>query len=512
MTVKKATRSGGRAAVVARQRLHNTHQQLDIITITRPTPNYNTVVGFNDKDQLQLLTKEETTDDKAKNKEAKTIKTENIPVDDINSCVNVENYPSCDNTLVFYVTKNFVKEAIALKFENKQDFKRIYFTYKYFKMRNRLTNNNAPNYASTDNLFSKKKYSDTISHKNRKNSVEDYLFDKGAKTDFDLMHTTDNDGVTHISIHQKGYNSRFDQPMSLIGIRGEIKDISEIDSIIYTDVEVPAKPERKRLFQKNKAKAPLPPSKDVKVLKGEYVRVNVERSPDVIPKESKTSRVPDILMFRDSKTKRTSPTRSLWSASNKATAGYESDREEWRSSRSQFSTTAFDSLARPTKAAMALTLRKPQRLDPVPQYYRIGDKIPPAPMTYRPSNYIQRPPRLPRPGPDVKRSPLNTDHRKFTSLQNLDPKKLADKKQNDVKKNNYSNLSTRISGLTSKLRDLGNPNNTLGRFKANSHNDVANLKPVLKNVPDSKRPVVRTCSAEPPKKVTFSAFATVQVV
>lgn len=167
--------------------------------------------------------------------------------------------------------------------------------------------------------------------------------------------------------------------------------------------------------------------------------------------------------------------------------------------------------------AMALTLKKPQRLEPMPQYFRLSEPKQLLPMPFsRPTNYLQRinPQRMPRPTPDVKRNVLSTEHRKYTSLQSLDiPKKLSEPpKKPEAKKNNYSNITHRISGLTNKLRDLGNPTNTIGRFKAQSHNDVANLKPVLKTVPDSKRPVVRTCSAEPPKKVTFSAFATVQVV
>ncbi|KAI5635702.1 hypothetical protein NE865_11608 [Phthorimaea operculella] len=451
MTVKKATRCGGYASIVARQKLHNT-QQLDILTIKPAHTNYNITVGFNEKDQLQLTNKD---DDENKNKQ------ENIPIDDITNCVNIENYPNSENTLVFYVTKNLNKEAIALKFENEQDFKRIYFTYKYFKMRNRLTNN-TNNY--TDSVFSKKNYN----LKNR-NSLDD--FSLYEKKDYET-----DDGLTLVQP-----KSRFDQPMSLIGIRNDLADIGEIDSVIYTtDIDIPNKPDRKRLFHK-KPKAPPPPvAKDTKVLKGEFVRVNVERTPDIIPKDNKVNKVPDILMFRDSKLKKNSPTSNLWTASNKVT-GYESDREDWRNSRSQFSTTAFDSLARPTKAAMALTLRKPQRIEPV-QYYRLPSEKP-------------------------KLTPLP----KFTSLQNLElPKKLSEvKKPVEVKKTNHSNLSHKITGLTNKLRDLGNPNGTLGRFKAQSHSDVANLKPVLK---DGKRSVVRTCSAEPPKKVTFSAFATVQVV
>ncbi|CAG9791589.1 unnamed protein product [Diatraea saccharalis] len=523
MTVKKA-RSGGLASIVARQKLHNTNQQLDIMTITKPIlTSFNIIVGFNEKDQLQLLTKEDNTEE-VKQKlikdftEIQPSKCENIAIDDISNCVNIEHYPNCDNTLVFYVTKNMIKEAIALKFENEQDFKRIYFTYKYFKMRNRLTNN-TNNYASSESLFSKKKNYELF-NKNRKNSVDDYsLYDKGRE--YDLMQTTDNDGITHISVQQKGLGSRFDQPMSLIGIRTEGNDVGEIDSIIYTDKDVPAKPERKRLFKKTRAPPPPPlATKDnqSKVLKGEFVRVNVDRAPDVVPRDRQLNKVPDILIFRDNRPKRGSPTSNLWSVSNKVSTGYESDREEWKTSRSQFSTTAFDSLARPTKIAMALTLKKPQRIDPIPQYYRLPSepKSKPAPIPFRPNNFLQRPPRLPRPNPEIKRNFLNTDHRKFTSLQSLEiPKKLSEpKRQNDVKKTNYSNISNRITGLTNKLRDLGTPSNTIGRFKAQSHGDVANLKPVLKtNVHDgTKRSVVRTCSAEPPKKVTFSAFATVQVV
>ncbi|XP_037292693.1 uncharacterized protein LOC115449516 isoform X2 [Manduca sexta] len=518
MTVKKTARSGGLAALVARQKLHS-NQQLDILTIAKPTSlqAYNIIVGFNEKDQLQLLTKDDADDDKKLIKdytELKPAKCEVISIDDINNCVNIENYPNCENILVFYVTKNINKEAVALKFENEQDFKRIYFTYKYFKMRNRLTKNTS-NYSSSESLFSKKKTYDIF--KNRKNSVEDYsIYDK-ERHDYDLMHTTDSDGVTHISVQQKHLNSRFNQPMSLIGIKGDLNNTDEIDSIIYTDVDIPAKPDRKKLFNK-KSKAPQPPSlkEQPKVLKGEFVRVNVDRAPDVIPKDNKLNKVPDILIFRDTKPKRLSPPSSLWSASNKVTTGYESDREEWKSSRSQFSTTAFDSLARPTKMAMALTLRKPQRLEPV-SYYRLPNEPKPklTPIPFRPNNFVQRAPRLPRPSTEVKRNLLNTDHRKYTSLQSLElPKKLSEpKKQMEPKKANYSNISNKITGLTNKLRDLGNPSNTLGRFKAQSHGDVTNLKPVLKTGQDgTKRSVVRTCSVEPPKKVTFSAFATVQVV
>ncbi|XP_064292712.1 uncharacterized protein LOC128679125 isoform X2 [Plodia interpunctella] len=519
MTVKKATRCGGMAAIVARQKLHNVHQQLDITTITKPSSlqTYNISVGFNEKDQLQLITKEDSSDDDKKHikdyTELKTSKFENISIDDITNCTNIENYPNCENTLVFYIAKNLNKEAIALKFENEQDFKRIYFTYKYFKMRNRLTKH-TNNYSSSDSLFSKKKTNDLF--KTRNNSVEDYsLYDKGRH--FDLMQTTDNDGVTHISVQHKNPNSRFDQPMSLIGIRSDVVDVGEIDSIIYTDMDVPTKPERKRLFHK-KSKAPPPPlaahKEQSKVLKGEFVRVNVDRTPDIIPRDNKVNRIPDILMFRENKPKKNTSS-NLWSVSNKVTTGYESDREEWKTSRSQFSTTAFDSLARPTKMAVALTLRKP-RIEPI-QYYRLTEPKPQlAPLSFRPNNFLPRPPRLPRTTPEIKRNVLNSEHRKFTSLQNLElPKKLSEpKKQNDVKKTNHSNISNRITGLTNKLRDLGSHSNTLGRFKAQSHGDVANLKPVLKtNQQDgSKRPVVRTCSAEPPKKVTFSAFATVQVV
>lgn len=312
MTVKKTARTGGYAALVGRQKLHTATQQLDISSIKPSTvQTYNIVVGFNEKDQLQLLTREEASDDEKHEKtklikdyaELKTSKCENISIDNIENCINIENYPTCDNTLVFYVTKNVTREAVVLKFENEQDFKRIYFTYKYFKMRNRLTKN-ANNYSSGETLFSKKKTYDIF--KNRKASSDDY----------DLLQTTDGDGVTHISVQQKNFNLRFDQPMSLIGIRNDLHD-NEIDSIIYTDIDIPSKPDRKRLFHR-KPKAPQPPvlKETPKVLKGEFVRVNVDRTPDIIPKDSKANKVPDILMFRDNKPKRNSPT-NLWTASNK---------------------------------------------------------------------------------------------------------------------------------------------------------------------------------------------------
>ena len=324
MTVKKTARTGGFAAMVARQKMHTASQQLDIMTISKPSSlqSYNIVVGFNEKDQLQLLTKEDITDEDKKQikdyTELKPTKCENISIDDITNCVNIENYPNCDNTLVFYVAKNMNKEAIALKFENEQDFKRIYFTYKYFKMRNRLTKN-TNNYSSSENLFSKKKTYDIF--KSRKNSMDDYsLFDKG-RNDYDLMQTTDNDGVTHISVQQKNnLNNRYEQPMSLIGIRNDVNEAGEIDSIIYTDIEIPSKPDRKRLFHK-KPKAPPPPvlkDNQLKVLKGEFVRVNVDRAPDIIPKDNKLNKVPDILMFRDNKNNnKKNTTNNIWPASNK---------------------------------------------------------------------------------------------------------------------------------------------------------------------------------------------------
>lgn len=307
MTVKKSNRCGGWAAIVARQKLNNAKQELDIVNINKQTmqDDYNTIVGFNEKDQLQLRTREEVNEDDKQNLvkdyNFKTNKYENIAIDDIITCVNIENFPDCENTLVFYVTKNVNKEAIALKFENEQDFKRIYFTYKYFKMRNRLTN--PTNYTSSESLFSKKNF---------KNSIQDYgIFDK--KFEYDVKQT-EHDGITHISVQHKGFNSKFDQPLSLIGIRNDVGEAGEIDSIICTDIEIPAKPQKKRLFNK-KAKAPSPPlltKETPKVLKGEFVRVNVDRAPDVVPKDNRQNKVPDILMLRD-KSKRGSSTNNLWS-------------------------------------------------------------------------------------------------------------------------------------------------------------------------------------------------------
>ncbi|GBP43017.1 hypothetical protein EVAR_49505_1 [Eumeta japonica] len=323
MTVKKGTRCGGHAALVARQRLHNADQQVDMLALTKPTPHqYNIVVGFNEKDQLQLDTYDDSkiieSEDKIKLlkdfAEPKPTKQENIPIDDIANCVNVETYPNCGNTLVFYVIKSLTKEAIALKFENEQDFKRIYFTYKYFKMRNRLTKNNANNHSSSVNLFHRKK-----SHNTRKNSVDDQT-EKPLRVDFDLQ--ANDDGLTYISLQQKYPHSRSEQPMSLIGIRSDAADLGEIDSIIYTDVDIPVKPDRKRLFQRIKPKAPQPPTakdNNLKVLKGEFVRVNVERTPDVIPKENKHNKIPDILVFKEKNRSKTTQASNLWTVSNKIT-------------------------------------------------------------------------------------------------------------------------------------------------------------------------------------------------
>lgn len=314
MTVKKGNRCGGLAAVVTRQKLQVTNQQIDITAVSKSNLSFNTIVGFNEKDQLQLLTKDESNEDDKqkmiKDYDIKAGKQENICIDDIANCVNVDSYPNCENTLVFYVTRNSNKEAIALRFENEQDFKRIYFTYKYFKMRNRLTRNS---YTSSESLLSKKKNDSYINRSN-----DDYsLFDK-KRSEFDLMQTVDNDGITHLSVQQKSFSTRFDQPLSLIGLKHE-RDHGEIDSIIYTDIDIPSKPEKKRLFHK-KAKAPPPPlpvnKETSKILKGEFVRVNVERSPDLIPKDNKQNKIPDILMFRNNKTKKNSQS-NLWTVSNK---------------------------------------------------------------------------------------------------------------------------------------------------------------------------------------------------
>lgn len=321
MTVKKTARSGGYAAVVARQKLGNGNHQIDIIALSKSnqTRNFNTVVGFNEKDQLQLQTKDDKTDDEKqkviKDYEIK-FKCENISIDDISNCVNIENYPNCENTLVFYVTKNINKEAIALRFENEQDFKRIYFTYKYFKMRNRLTKN-VTNYSSSDNLFSKKKPFEIFS--NKKDSYDDTSLQDKSRPEYDLMQMTDNDGITHISVLQKSI-SRFDQPLSLITIRNDTKDMGEIDSVIYTDIDFPTKTDKMKLFQK-KQKAPslsLFSSRDTpKILKGEFVRVNVERSPDSIPKDIKHNKVPEVISYKETKSKKNNSSSFLWTSNNK---------------------------------------------------------------------------------------------------------------------------------------------------------------------------------------------------
>lgn len=280
-------------------------------------------VSFNTKDELEFKPINEETQ-----KEKLEPKYETYKVSEIAECY-AGDFKDFANTLVLEVLKNQIREEIVLQFENEQEFRRTLFTYKYFKMRNRLTHSSSSesssegspspspstksrlsiDYSETpvSNYVRAFDYSSNLIRTNRnygfksldysqnqkiKISMSDQKENidsnsKGMKPEYDLMQITDNNGVTHMSVENKN-------------------DVGEIDALIYTDVDydsvnfsngnssspetldAPQKPQRrKQLLKRIKGRAPPPPdAPETEVVKGQVVRIGVERPERHMAKEA----------------------------------------------------------------------------------------------------------------------------------------------------------------------------------------------------------------------------------
>lgn len=280
-------------------------------------------VSFNTKDDLEFKPIGENIDLQ------KDPKLESYRISEIVECY-AGDFTDFSNTLVLEVLKNQVREEIVLQFENEQEFRRTLFTYKYFKMRNRLAQSSSSSSSSgesssegssspspsTKSRLSVDYSEGTVSNyvkafdfSNRTNQFMKKFDDKGSygfksldyapnqkikltivdqkenaemknsKPEYDLMQITDNNGVTHMSVESKN-------------------DAGEIDALIYTDVDydsvdfsngsssspetldAPQKPQRrKQLLKRIKGRAPPPPNptEPAEVVKGQVVRISIEK-------------------------------------------------------------------------------------------------------------------------------------------------------------------------------------------------------------------------------------------
>lgn len=307
MTIAKAKgASNGGACLVSRTKTNGSRSDWP------NSKNVRILVSFNTKDELELKTIPESSD--------KETLLEKYKIEEIIECSagDFKEFNS-KNVLIVEVYKNQVKEELVLHFDNEQEFRRTLFTYKYFKMRNRLTHSSSESssegspspspstksrssveYSSiADGTISNyiksfdysrnlnhqyvKKYDDSQNYSyksldympsHKKSDQKDNNDEKKSK--YDLMQVTDNNGVTHMSVESKS-------------------DLGEIDGLIYTDVDyddvdftnsssselvdLPQKYQKKKQPNKRiKGRAPPPPhGNETEIVKGQVVRVTVER-------------------------------------------------------------------------------------------------------------------------------------------------------------------------------------------------------------------------------------------
>lgn len=110
----------------------------------------NVLVEFNARDELELkftTDKDDSKNNKENNNSINTfdgriVKIETFKIDEIIDCFANES-GDFSNALIVEILKKNLREEMVLQFEGEQEFRRTLFTYKYFKMRNRLANSSS---------------------------------------------------------------------------------------------------------------------------------------------------------------------------------------------------------------------------------------------------------------------------------------------------------------------------------------------------------------------------------